>query len=73
MDNLITLNQSRNRAWRRWQNRKNRHQPHGQIALGKPEKNWKWLYTRSVKIHRAKQLGFIYHLRETDFNSEWFD
>ncbi|MBA4017999.1 MAG: hypothetical protein C0483_12565 [Pirellula sp.] len=24
------------------------------------EKNWKYVYTRSAKLHRAKQLGFVY-------------
>ena len=29
----------------------------------KAEKKWKLMYTRSEKIHRAKQLGFEYPVK----------
>ncbi len=29
------------------------------------EKNWKHVYTRSEKLHRAKQLGFVYPCEST--------
>ncbi|ULJ65423.1 hypothetical protein [Wielerella bovis] len=75
MDTLIFPNQTRNRAWRRWQSRKNSHRQHvqKQVYCWKPEKNWKLLYTRGVKAHRARQLGFIYPLSKNDFYAEWFD
>jgi len=31
----------------------------------KGEKNWKYMYSRSNKMHRAKQLGFEYPRRST--------
>lgn len=71
----ISSHQTRSRAWRRWQNHKNSHrQTHSsRMNVCKPEKNWKLLYTRGVKSHRAKQLGWIYPLSENDFYAEWFD
>ena len=50
---------NRDRAWRRFQKH---HQGNKSYItdICKPEKNWKLLYTRSVKIQRAKQLGFEY-------------
>jgi len=50
---------NRDRAWRRFQkhNKGNRSYIDD---IWKPEKNWKLLYTRSVKVQRAKQLGIEY-------------
>lgn len=74
MDTFIFPNQTRNRAWRRWQNRKNAPRKTQTLFDGlKPEKNWKLLYTRRVKAYRAKQLGSIYPLSENGFYAEWFD
>ena len=60
---MLTQNtlDSRDRAWRRKINflkrgRDCRHTSN----LWKPEKNWKNLWTRSLKQSRAKQLGIEY-------------
>ena len=66
----------RSRAWRRFVNELNRGKGMGAKKNWKPEKNWKMLYTRSVKIFRAKQLCFEYPRKsyrqliekELDFN-----
>ena len=52
---------NRDRSWRRFQQYikqkgKNSHS----FSEWKSEKNWKLLYTRSVKLRRAKQLGVEY-------------
>ncbi len=48
------------RALRRFQKYRNRHKSHSKSKLFKPEKNWKHMYGRREKIHRAKQLGKEY-------------
>lgn len=50
---------NRGRAWRRFKN-ENKGSKSYITNMWKPEKNWKMLYTRSVKIQRAKQLGIEY-------------
>ena len=51
----------RNRNWRRFQKyrKDNKNQSLNQNNY-KHEKKWKLLYTRSVKLHRAKQLCIEY-------------
>ena len=54
-------NQERTRAWRRHKNRVNKQRDMSHVGeMFKLEKNWKFLYFRSVKLKRAKQLGFEY-------------
>ncbi|MDU9025315.1 hypothetical protein [Pseudomonas corrugata] len=55
----------RTRGWRRAQSRK--HNGHEAInpQNSKPEKNWKLIYTRADKLHRARQLGMSYPIRTT--------
>ena len=52
-------------SWRRAQSRKH----NGREAISpqdfKPEKNWKLMYTRADKLHRACQLGMSYPIRTT--------
>ncbi|MBC3348498.1 hypothetical protein HU811_17820 [Pseudomonas sp. SWRI196] len=54
----------RTRSWGRAQSCKN-----GREAISpqnsKPEKNWKLIYTRADKLHRARQLGMSYPIRTT--------
>ena len=51
----------RSRAWRQCVNRKNKHQEMGSAQFTfKPEKKWRNLYTRSLKMTRAEQLGIEY-------------
>lgn len=50
---------NRDRAWRRFQQYNKGNKSYIE-NIWKPEKNWKMLYTRSVKIQRARQLGFEY-------------
>lgn len=56
------MTQTRTRAWRRFKARtKKSHtlNKNGFVPLP-PEKNWKLLYQRPVKQHRARQLGIEY-------------
>ena len=53
---------SRGRAWRRYQRDLHRRyslQPKP-IQTFKPAKKWRHLYTRKVKLQRARQLGVVY-------------
>ena len=53
---------NRDRAWRRYQqylHRKHHPQPNPMLAT-KPVKKWGHLYTRKMKLHRARQLGAVY-------------
>lgn len=51
----------RDRGWRQCVNRKNKHQEMGcSRVMFKPEKKWSNLYTRSLKMTRATQLGIEY-------------
>ncbi len=61
----LLMTDTRNRAWRRFKNTINSGKGMGSAMIWKPEKNWKLLYTRSVKIARAKQLGFDYPRKST--------
>jgi len=49
----------RNRAWRRHQNRRHRGKQ-STCPADKLPKQWKYLYFRSNKMKRARQLGFEY-------------
>lgn len=73
MDNWIQSQPIRNRAWRRWQNRRPSHANHGKPNRWKPDKDWKMIGRRRAKCHRAHQLGFIYPVRQHDVMAEWFD
>ncbi|MEG2359516.1 hypothetical protein [Acinetobacter sp.] len=54
-------NSNRNRAWRRKINYLHRGRDCRHTStLWKPEKNWKLLWSRSLKISRAKQLAVEY-------------
>lgn len=53
----------RGRAWRRAETRTKDKRPQPRASEPGPEKNWKLLYTRSVKLARARQLGFDYPRR----------
>jgi len=55
---------SRGRAWRRYQrylHHKHHNQPNVMLTF-KPAKKWRHLYTRKVKLQRARQLGVAYPL-----------
>ncbi len=54
------MSDERNIAWRRVKNHAKSGKGMGTIETFKPEKNWKMLYLRSEKLHRSKQLGFVY-------------
>lgn len=57
------MSRQRALAWRRAQRAKHvRHAP--QDPFEKREKSWKLLYLRSVKNHRARQLGMLWPHRE---------
>ena len=59
----------RSRAWRRHQQyRRPSHQPFPADwqPVWKPVKKWDLLYTRRVKLKRARQLGFDYPHRQDD-------
>lgn len=58
------MSSQRTLAWRRWQRAKHVKQ-HAKALPAKPEKSWKLLYTRSVKLRRAQQLGMVWP------NTEW--
>lgn len=55
---------SRGRAWRRYQrDLHRRHSPQPKLVQAfKPTKKWRHLYTRKVKLQRARQLGVVYPL-----------
>ncbi|MEE4246663.1 MAG: hypothetical protein V2I33_14730 [Kangiellaceae bacterium] len=56
----------RNKAWRRKQARLKSDGRVDKSQLWSPyEKNWKLLYLRSVKLQRAKLLGFEYPRKST--------
>jgi hypothetical protein len=50
----------RGRAWRRFRDRINKGREMESEKPCKPEKRWKYLYTRKTKLARAKKLGFDY-------------
>lgn len=51
----------RSKSWRRFQHfLKDQGKKSHHTSEWKPEKNWKLLYTRSVKLQRAKKLGNEY-------------
>ena len=54
------MSKNRNRAWRRFKDYVNKGKGMGSGTYYKPEKKWKFLYTRKSKVARAKQLGFEY-------------
>lgn len=54
------MSENRNRAWRRFKDYVNNRNGMGSGTYDKPEKKWKFLYTRKSKLARAKQLGFEY-------------
>ncbi|GKX51682.1 hypothetical protein [Budvicia aquatica] len=55
------MNDSRSRAWRLAQNKRNKNRGNGSGKREFPrEKNWKMLYIRSEKLARAAQLGIDY-------------
>lgn len=55
------MSQERSQAWRRFQAKTHKHRGMGSDkSEWKSDKRWKFLYTRSEKIKRAKQLGFEY-------------
>jgi hypothetical protein len=55
---------TRSRSWRRFQNViKDKRKDTSKSNNWKPEKKWTLLYTRSVKLHRAKQLGKEYPIK----------
>jgi len=55
---------NRTRAWRRFQKFvKRKEGKHSKPNVYKSEKNRKLLYTRSIKLQRAKQLGIDYPKR----------
>lgn len=56
----MKTNNSRTRAWRRFKKHINNGRGMGSDRYWKPEKKWKFLYTRPCKIARAKQLGIDY-------------
>ena len=52
---------TRSRSWRRFQRfLKDKGVKSHFSGDWKPEKNWKLLYTRRVKLQRARQLGIEY-------------
>ncbi|UZE24736.1 hypothetical protein LOY67_04785 [Pseudomonas sp. B21-056] len=55
----------RTRSWRRAQSRKHNGREAINPQNSKPEKNWKLIYTRADKLHRARQLGMSYPIRTT--------
>lgn len=61
---LDVVKASRGRAWRRYQ--RNLHRSHSSqpklVHAFKPAKKWRHLYTRKVKLQRARQLGVVYPL-----------
>lgn len=74
MQDLVDLNDcalqsdvikvGRDRAWRRYQrdlHRRHYSQPK-LIQAFKPAKKWRHLYTRKMKLQRARQLGVVYPL-----------
>ncbi|CAN1598673.1 hypothetical protein LOY35_05055 [Pseudomonas sp. B21-028] len=52
-------------SWRRAQSRKHKGREAINPQDSKPEKNWKLIYTRADKLHRARQLGISYPIRTT--------
>lgn len=57
----LEINVTRDRAWRRKINYLHRGRDcRNTSTLLKPEKNFKLLYQRPIKLKRAKQLGFTY-------------
>lgn len=59
------MKNQRGRGWRRAKTRQHNGKGMGGKRWFKPEKNWKHLYLRSVKIARARQLGFEYPRKYT--------
>lgn len=57
------MSQKRTIAWRRSQRAKH-NRIHPENASERREKSWKKLYLRTVKLHRARQLGLIWPRRE---------
>lgn len=58
------MSDARDRSWRRFKTRvKGRNGGVPQASKAKPEKNWKMMYIRSVKLIRARQLGIAYPIR----------
>ncbi len=58
------MNIERGRAWRRFKSQsKPRKNSSSSSQKWKPEKNWKFMYLRSEKLARAKQLGIEYPRR----------
>ncbi|WP_422777137.1 hypothetical protein ACOXXE_05005 [Pseudomonas mediterranea] len=55
----------RTRSWRRAQSRKHNEREAISPQDSKPKKNWKLIYTRADKLHRARQLGMSYPIRTT--------
>ena len=67
------MSTERGRAWRRAKNRLKKSKGMGSSEWFKPEKNWKRLYLRSVKIARAQQLGFVYprqYLHKQEYDTD---
>ena len=61
---LDVIKASRGRAWRRYQrDLHRRHSPQPKLVQAfKPAKKWRHLYTRKMKLQRARQLGVVYPL-----------
>ncbi len=58
------MDEIRGRAWRRSKSRTKSRIGSGSTEIKwSSEKNWKLMYTRSEKLHRAKQLGIEYPKR----------
>ena len=55
-----SMNDERNRAWRRFKTKVNRGRGKGSDEICKPEKKWNMMYLRKNKLARARQLGFDY-------------
>ncbi len=59
------MSQQRTRAWRRAQRHKHgADKPLTKKTGDKPEKSWKLLWARSLKLHRAQKIGKLWPYRE---------
>ena len=59
------MSNERGRAFRRFKSKVKNGKGMGGNECFKPEKKWKMMYGRTLKIKRAAQLGFVYPV-ETD-------
>ena len=57
------MSQTRDKAWREFQDKLHHRKNMGSKCKYNFEKKWKFIYGRSEKIHRAKQLGFEYPVK----------